>query len=248
MVIWLRNPTIELSGDARSSADLGIGEEGDILRREAYARVVSLEEAGEACRIRHREILADAERRAQAIIARAEEEALVLAEQARQTYAEAEQRGYEAGKTQAIGEWYARFAQHAAEQRDVHERLRERLAELVVVAVEQIVRSEDSGALFARSASALDRIAEGCSYLKVRVHPGDYEAASRTFDRFAEDMRERGRSAPVTVLADPELTPGACVCESDLGMVDASLATHLAAIRAAVERALAPIEMAEEET
>lgn len=246
MVIWLRNPNIELNGDAPATADLGVAEDGDILRHETYATLVALDEAAQACGLRHRAILADAERRAQDIIACAQEEALVLDEQARQRFADAEQRGYEAGKTQAIAEWYARFAQHASEQRDMHETLRERLAELVVVAVEQIVRSEDSGALFARSASALDRIAEGCAYLKVRVHPDDQEAASREFGRFSDEMRQRGRAAPVTVLADRELPPGACICESDLGMVDASLATQLAAMRAAVERALAPLEVAEE--
>lgn len=239
MVIWLRNPNVELNGDARLSTDVGIAGDGDILRREAYTAVVALDDAGEACRVRHRAMLADAERRAQEIVARAEAEALALIEQAQEEYAGAERRGYEAGQTRAIGDWYARVTRHAAEQRDLHERLRDRLAELVVVAVEQIVRTEDTGALFARSAAALDRIAQGCSYLKVRVHPDDHDAAAREFGRFAHEMHQRGRMAQVTVVADRELAPGACLCESDLGTVDASLATQLAAIRAAVERALA---------
>ncbi|WP_206956685.1 type III secretion system stator protein SctL [Trinickia acidisoli] len=238
MVIWLRNPNVELSDDIRASVDVGLLEDGDVLRREHYATVVALDEASEACRRRHAAMLADAERRAQDIVTRAEEEALALIEQAQEEYASAERRGYEAGTTQAIGDWHARVAEHAADQRDMHALLRERLAELVVVAVEQIVRSEDTGALFARSTTALDRIAEGCSYLKVRVHPDDYEAAAREFGRFADERRERGRMAPVSVIVDRALAPGACICESDLGTVDASLSTQLAAIRAAVERAL----------
>lgn len=245
MVIWLRNPHIELSGSACSSADVGIGDEDGILRRESYAAIVALDEAGDACRLRHGEIVADAERRAKQIIASAEQQAQTLIEEAQQEYAQAQQRGYEAGTTQALGDWYARAAQHASEQHDMHERLRERMAELVVAAVEQVIRSEDSGALFARSATALDRIAQGCSWLKVRVHPDDYEAATQAFDRFSEEMRQRGRVAPVTVVGDRGLPCGACICESDMGMVDASLTTQLAAIRAAVERALAH-EQAEE--
>lgn len=238
MVIWLRNPHVELNGELRASADIGLVEDGDIVRREVYASVVALDEAGEACRREREAVLAEARRRASEIVERAEQEALVLIEQAQQEYADAERRGYEAGTTQAIEDWHARVAQHASEQRDMHVLLRERLAELVVMAVEQIVRSEDTGALFARSTTALDRIAEGCSYLKVRVHPDEYESAALEFGRFADERRARGRMAPVTVIADRELAPGACICESDLGMVDASLATQLAAVRAAVERAL----------
>jgi type III secretion protein L len=238
MVIWLRNPHVELNGELRALADIGLVEDGDIVRREVYASVVALDEAGEACRREHEAVLAEARRRASEIVERAEQEALVLIEQAQQEYADAERRGYEAGTTQAIEDWHARVARHASEQRDMHVLLRERLAELVVMAVEQIVRSEDTGALFARSTTALDRIAEGCSYLKVRVHPDEYESAALEFGRFADERRARGRMAPVNVIADRELAPGACICESDLGMVDASLATQLAAVRAAVERAL----------
>ena len=248
MVIWLRNHNVELSGDPRASADIGVCEDDDILRREAYASIVTLEAAGQACRDRHDAILAAAHDRAREIVAQAEEEAQALKEEARRERAEAEQRGYEAGRTQALSEWYARVAQQASEQRAMHEMLRERMAELVVVAVEQIVRSEDRGALFARSATAIDRIAEGCTSLKVRVHPDDYEAAVREFGRFTDEMRQRGRTAPVTVMIDRALDRGACVCESDLGVVDASLTTQLAAIRDAVERALTHETVAEEAT
>jgi len=238
MVIWLRNHKVELSGDPLASADIGVCEEEDILRREAYASIVTLETAALACRERHDAIIAAAQDRAREIVAQAEEEAQALKDEACRERAEAEQRGYEAGKTQALSEWYARVAQQISEQRAMHDMLRERMAELVVVAVEQIVRSEDRGELFARSATAIDRIAEGCTSLKVRVHPDDYEAAAREFGRFTDEMRQRGRIAPVTVMIDRALDRGACLCESDLGVVDASLATQLAAIREAVERAL----------
>lgn len=238
MVIWLRNHNVELTGDPIASADIGVFEDDDILRREAYASIVALEAAGKACRDRHSAIIAAAQDRAMEIVAQAEDEARAVKEEARRALAEAEQRGYEAGKTQALSEWYARVAQQTSEQRAMHDMLRERMAELVVVAVEQIVRSEDRGALFARSATAIDRIAEGCTSLKVRVHPDDYEAAAREFGRFTDEMRQRGRMAPVTVMIDRALDQGACLCESDLGVVDASLATQLAAIREAVERAL----------
>jgi len=42
----------------------------------------------------------------------------------------------------------------------------------------------------------------------------------------------------LSVVADKRLPPGSCLCESDFGAVDASLATQLRAMRSAVSRAL----------
>jgi type III secretion protein L len=70
------------------------------------------------------------------------------------------------------------------------------------------------------------------------VHPADLDAARTAFGEFEERLRMLGRPVPLAVTADPRLEPGACVCESDLGIVDASLSTQLDSMRAAIVRAL----------
>ena len=40
------------------------------------------------------------------------------------------------------------------------------------------------------------------------------------------------------MVADKRLEPGSCLCESDFGAIDASLATQMRAMRLAVSRAL----------
>ena len=252
MVIWLRTRNRELSGagdNADIGAQCGIGVESvdDIVRREAFATIVDLDEAaGEIERLRQT-ILAEAHAAAEALIAQAKADAESLRDKARREYETAAARGYETGREQALSEWYERSAGTVADQRRIQGMLRERIVEVIVDATEQIVRSEDVAALFARSAEVVERIVEGSTYLRVRVHPDDHESASREFARLAADWRERGHGISVTVVGDRQVEPSSCLCESDLGMVDASLDTQLAALRAAVARAARQTIVAHEE-
>jgi type III secretion protein L len=203
-----------------------------------FSTVVELDQAYLHAQRQRDAMLATAHEQAAAITAQAECEATALREAARLSFESAQADGYQAGREEALADWYRRSAEASKDRRAIQTMLRDRLAELVVVAVEQIVRSEDSSTLFARSACEIDRIADGCAYLSVRVHPDDYAAATREFDRFALEWSERGRAIPLTVVADRKMTPGDCICESDLGIVDASLSIQLAAMRNAVARAL----------
>src|SRR5262249_54371045 len=120
----------------------------------------------------------------------------------------------------------------------VQKSMRNRMAELVMLAVEQLVRAESAQALFARATDTIDRIVEGSANLRVSVHPADLEAARAAFGEFEARLRLLGPPVPLAVTADPRLAPGACVCESDLGIVDASVSTQLDSMRAAIVRAL----------
>jgi len=236
-MIWLRQAHEEWAGKAGNTL-YGVGIDSDILRAEHFTTVVELDQAYVQTNRQRDVMLATAREQAAAIAAQAEADAAELREAARQAFETAHAEGYQAGREEALADWYRRSAEASKDRRATQTMLRDRLAELVVVAVEQIVRSEDSSTLFARSASEIDRIADGCAYLSVRVHPDDYAAATREFDRFALEWSERGRAIPLTVMADLKMTPGDCICESDLGIVDASLSIQLSAMRSAVSRAL----------
>ena len=243
MILWLRasrGGQLGLDEIASDPPTCGVGIESidDVVRRESFAEIVSLHAAATEIEHRREAIMADAHARAQALIDEAQAQAATLREQAQREYETAAERGYEAGREQGLAEWYERCARSAAGQRRVQSLLRERIVELVVDATEQIVRNVDVSALFARSAEVVERLVEGSTYLRVRVHPDDESAAVAEFDRLAAIWRERGHGVAVTVLADRAVARGACLCESDLGTVDASLDTQLAALRAAVTRAV----------
>ncbi|MBN3770301.1 type III secretion system stator protein SctL, partial [Burkholderia sp. Se-20378] len=147
-------------------------------------------------------------------------------------------RGYDAGRAQAIADWHAKAADAFEQERRVRDKMRERLADLVAAAVQQMVRAEDARGLFARAAETVERVVSGASYLTVRVCDADYDTARGQFGLLADAWRRQGRNVPVEVAVAPRVARGTCVCESDFGTVDASLDTQLNAIRAALGRAL----------
>ncbi len=243
MILWLRarhgdTDSIDEIAPEMPACGVGVESDDDVVRREAFAAVVDLDAAAHEIERQRETILADAQARADALLTEAEAEAERVRAQAQHEYETASERGYEAGRERGLAEWYERCARSAAGQRRVQSLLRERIVELVVDATEQIVRNVDVSALFARSAEVVERLVEGSTYLRVRVHPDDEPAAVGEFDRLAAIWRERGHGVAVSVMPDRAVARGACLCESDLGTVDASLDTQLAALRSAVMRAV----------
>ncbi|HHY6930226.1 type III secretion system stator protein SctL [Burkholderia ambifaria] len=231
MVIWLRNPQAEGTG-------LGVGVEGDVLRHADLAAIVEIDaayaemhrqcdEALDAARARARMLLDDAQARADDLVERAMRE-----------FAQAAERGYDDGLRRGLADWHERAAAAHAEACRIEPGQQNRLAELVTLAVEQIVASTDPKALFARAAATVERIVADGSPIHLRVHPSDLAAASAAFEEAALAWREAGRAVRLRAVADAALAPGACLAETDLGAIDASLSLHLAAMRGALARAV----------
>lgn len=230
MVIWLRSD--------RALPDARVGAYSDVIPRDAFGALVEIDEGYTQLTADRDAILAQAREEAQAIVDAAHGEAEAIIEQARREYESAAQRGYQAGEKQALADWMDRLADAGDEQRQIQTKLRERLAEIVTLAVEQIVRVQQSEMLFERALTTIDRIVEGATYLRVAVSPVDHDKACVAFERLSARWRELGRPFPLSVVADKRLEAGSCICESDFGSIDASLATQLRAMRSAVARAL----------
>lgn len=233
MVIWLRSDRTALEPDASR-----VGVHGDVISRDAFGALMQIDEAYAQLAADREAILAEAGLEAGGILAAAREESQVIVAEARREYETAAEQGYRDGERRAVSEWMERLALSYADERRLQAKMRERLAQIVTVAVEQIVSVQESRSLFEKALSAVDRIVEGATYLRVSVSPADYEVANNAFERLAARWRELGRPFPLSVVADKRLPPGSCLCESDFGAVDASLATQLRAMRSAVSRAL----------
>ncbi|KAB0641872.1 type III secretion system stator protein SctL [Burkholderia latens] len=231
MVIWLRNSHAE-------GTTLGVGVEGDVLRHERLAAIVELDAAYAEMRRQCDEALDAARAQARMLLDEARARADELVERAMREFAQAAERGYDDGLRRGLTDWHARAAVAHAEACRLAPGQQERLAELVTLAVEQIVASVDPKALFARAAATVERIVADGSPVHLRVHPSDLAAASAAFDEAAAAWRDAGRSVRLRVAADATLAPGACVAETDLGAIDASLSLHLAAMRGALARAV----------
>lgn len=232
MAIWLR------SDRALPGATVGVGAYSDVVPRDAFGALIELDDGYAQLAADRESMLRQAREEALAIVGVAHAEARTIIEQARGEYEQAAQRGYQEGEKQALTDWLERLADAGNEQRQTQIKLRERLAEIVTVAVEQIVQVQQSEMLFERALTTIDRIVEGATYLRVAVSPVDYEKACIAFERLSARWRELGRPFPLSVIADKRLQAGSCICESDFGSIDASLATQLRSMRSAVARAL----------
>ncbi|TAM48930.1 MAG: HrpE/YscL family type III secretion apparatus protein [Paraburkholderia sp.] len=230
MVIWLRSD--------RALPDARVGTHADVIPRDAFGALVEIDEGYAQLAEDRDAILTQAREEARAIVDAAHAQAETIVDAAHREYESAAQRGYQAGEKQALADWMDRLADVGDEQRQIQTKLRERLAEIVTLAVEQIVRVQQSETLFERALTTIDRIVEGATYLRVRVSPVDYEKACIAFERLSARWRELGRPFPLSVVADKRLEAGSCICESDFGSIDASLTTQLRAMRSAVARAL----------
>ncbi|MGV2292966.1 type III secretion system stator protein SctL [Trinickia sp. YCB016] len=241
MVIWLRgarSATGEIDAGDASAAIARIGAAGDVIPRETFGAMMSIDQAYAALAEERDAILAAAREEAERIAEAGREQAAQIVEAAQQEYDAARESGYRDGCDRALSDWMERLADVANAQNQLQVRMRERLAGIVSSAVEQIVRVERPEALFERALATVDRIVDGATYLRVAVHPDDYDEAKAAFDRLAVRWRELGQRIPLSVVADKRLDPGSCFCESDFGTIDAGLDTQLRAMKNAVSRAL----------
>lgn len=245
-MLWLRRAPVEVGAAVPDLGGPAVGIDNGIVRREVFATLMDIDAAGVEARRQCEAMLEDARTAAATILAQARTRADELVAQAEQQYASGFARGAQEGLCQAVADWHARSAQHFLDQRAVLIKTRERFAEMVASALERLAGTIDRGSLFVQAAREMDRLIDAGSPLTVRVHPEDLAAAKEAFDGCAQRWLERGRPVTLTVLAERRLSPGSCVCESDLGMLDAGLDTQLTGMRTALDDLLCnmPIEWA----
>jgi type III secretion protein L len=234
-MFWLRKASLEPDLARTTSSEPAIAAVGDIVRRESYAALVDIDATYIEVRRQCGAMLADARDQAASILDEARAQADTLVALAEQEYASGCARGEEEGLRRAAADWYAQSAQHFLEQHALLMRMRQRLAELVACALERVAGTLERGSLFARAAHQMEKLIDAGSTLTVRVHPADVAMARREFDACAAHWLACGRAITLQVLPDRSLAPGACLCESDLGSLDASLSTQLSAMRATLD-------------
>jgi type III secretion protein L len=236
MVIWLSHPRQAGQGDSAATTRFGVHR--DIVPRETFGVLLELDAAYARAQSDRDVLLEAARQEAGQIVAAAQAEIGQLREAAAREYQAAAERGFQDGMAKGLAEWLDRLAVSGSDALQVQQKMQQRMAEIVMAAVEQIVRSENTDALFERALNVVDRITEGATYLRVAVHPDDHPAAQHVFDRLSVRWRDLGRPLPLLVVPDKRLERGSCVCESDLGIVDASISTQLRTMQTAVARAL----------
>ena len=146
----------------------------------------------------------------------------------------ARREGYAQGVQQARAELSTQIAQTTARLESAFVSLEARIVNTVMGAVQQILRETDERTVMERLIRRVlaERRAE--KQLRLRVSAGQFDQVNQWL---AALLREFPDVEFIDVLKDPNGAPGTCVLESEFGVVDASLDTQLAAVRAGLVNA-----------
>jgi type III secretion protein L len=178
--------------------------------------------------------LADTQAQREQVLASARSQAQDLLAQAQQRLDEAYQTGLAQGTVEGTNLWTEQSVANARSNQHALERQRERLGGIVSMAVERLVEQEDKQALFKRALRTIGKLIKDVPMLTLRVNDADHDAAKKALLAMVD---QAGSGVPIELVSDAGLAGGSCRFESDNGVIDASLATQLAAIKRAVVRA-----------
>ena len=219
MAFWLRADTPT------------IGFPDGVIRRDDWLRVVDLDAAILAvdemrasmmveAEIKSREILEAAHAQAQQTIDNADAQADSIFEEARL-------QGFQSGADQ-----WAENGLRAVRKADEQLRgERARMAKIVVAAVEKIIPLQDPQGIYKQVLRVLSKSIQAVRYVSVRVSPEDVASAQAAFNELSQGSVF---AKLIEVVGDDSVTRGACLVESDQGIIDLSLSSQLEALRVAI--------------
>lgn len=172
---------------------------------------------------------------AQALLdhARAQAEAIVAGAQA--AFEAERKRGYAEGTEAALLDQAEKMIETVGRTVDYFARVENEMVELVMQAVRKVVDGFDSREtvmIVVRNALAVVR---NQKHMTLRLHPEEVEVV-RT--RVNELLAAYPGIGYLDIMADARLVRGACILESEIGMVEASLDGQIEALRKAFQRTL----------
>jgi type III secretion protein L len=223
MVVWLRY------------GQNTVGIPDGLIRSADFANLVATEEALSSLNAESHRLLQSTQTTCEQLLAATAARVEALMHEAREERALAETEGMRLGREKALDDWTARAVDQAIESRAMLERQKLRLRDIVSLCVERLVGEIDRKVLFASALKTISKLVQDVPLLTLRVHASDMGAARAAVD---ESLAQSGLGCTISVSADPGLEPGACLFESDHGVIDAGLAHQLQSVRRAVARAM----------
>lgn len=233
MVVWLKPPLPEIAFDH------------GLIRREQWQAVQACDDALRMLEMQREAILRQAEAEALSHVEHAKEQAELIRGDA---FAQADyirDLAGQLGLAEGLQQWQARWLAGCESQHAQVLARRERLARLVLGAVERVIGSRDRRALFELAMNELSKAAENLQYATLRVAPCDEEAARGVWRQACEHSRA---VRLLEIVASDDLAPGSCELSTDEAFVDMSLGVQMQALRQMIDQALAPAADASPDT
>ena len=177
------------------------------------------------------QVLADGQ---QAIAAAAAQADLVLG-QAQAAYEAEKRRGYAEGQETARLDAAERLIENVARQVEFFSGLEGRMVDLVMNAVRTVIHGYDERERIFMTVRNVLAVARSQKQVTVRLAPAEVAAVRERIDTLKQEFPG---IHVIEVVPDHRLEGDACVLETEVGVVEASLETQMKALRQAFERVL----------
>ncbi len=179
----------------------------------------------------HLQVLADAEEALQAAIRQGE----MIVAQSEAAYEAEKRRGHEEGLEQARMDSAEQLMENITRSVDFFGRVEARMVDLVMEAVQVVVYGFDDRERVLATVRNVLAAARSQKQMTLRLPPDRVELVRAEIDQI---LAQFPAVAFLDIAPDARLSGDACVLESEVGVVEASLPSQLQALRQAFERVL----------
>lgn len=168
-------------------------------------------------------------------VAAANELAAQIEAEARQAYEAERQRGYLEGKEEARLEQAEQMIETISRNVDFFSKVETRMVDLVMQAVQKIVSDFDDRERVLLTVRNVLSVVRNQKQMTLRLNPQQVEVVK---SRINELLAEYPGVGYLDIVADSRLQADACILESEVGLVEASLETQISALRTAFHKVL----------
>ena len=169
------------------------------------------------------------------VLQQAREEAARIAAEAQEAYERERQRGYEDGLAEARLEQSERMIDLVSRSVDYFGRIEGRMVDLVLQAVRSLLDEFDERERVVQVVRKALSAARNQKQLVLRIHPEKAEIVREAMHEILEAYPGVGY---LDVMPDSRIAIDACVLESDIGVIEASISGQLEALRKAFNNVL----------
>ncbi|OZI39905.1 type III secretion system protein [Bordetella genomosp. 5] len=172
---------------------------------------------------------------ADALVAHAREQADAIMAQAQAAFEAERERGYADGKEEALMGQAERMIETVGRTIEYFAGVENEMVDLVMASVRKVIDGFDDREkvmIVVRNALAVVR---NQKQMTLRLHPDEVETVRGHINDLLAAYPGVGY---LDILADGRLARGACILESEIGMVEASLENQIQALRTAFQRTL----------
>ncbi|GAA0780581.1 SctL family type III secretion system stator protein BscL [Castellaniella ginsengisoli] len=172
---------------------------------------------------------------AQALIDEAHARADAILAGAQDAFEAERRRGYEDGKQEALLDQAEKMIETVGRTVDYFAGVENEMVDLVMSAVRKVIDGFDDREKVMIVVRNVLAVVRNQKHMTLRLHPDDVEIVRARINDILADYPGVGY---LDLLADARLAPGACILESEIGMVEASLEGQIAALQGAFQRTL----------